>query len=359
MSSKKEQKTGVLNEIIIIRAIACLSIVMLHSITFSVNYAEVGIPLLTIATILSFGTPTFVFISALILSYSYSNELPRNFYWKRIKFIFFPFAFMALFYACVQNYHSPANIMKDTFSNLAGGYHGWFVLVIFQFYILHQLFTKFLLKFQSSIIIFISLIITISYLSIFNFVDRPSEQPFIQYLWKTGYWLPFLGWLFYFTLAFYCGRNYKAFIFYIKRCRKYIYVALPITICLLAYTNVSQPFIGSKRVDVVPFTIIFILFLYLMFYKVKKPLLIFKLISEYSFGIYLTHMFYLRLLNSAIDESELNLGYSKIFILFIGTILFSLMTINIINKFKFGKYLVGRINRKMPNKMKVPKGLAG
>lgn len=359
MSSKKKQKTGVLNEIIIIRAIACLSIVMLHSITFSVNYREAGIPLLTGATILSFGTPTFVFISALILSYSYSDQLPRNFYWKRIKFIFFPFAFMALFYSCVQNFQSPEDIIKSAFFNLAGGYHGWFVLVIFQFYILHQLFTKFLLRFNSIIILFVSFVITISYLSVFNFIEAPVEHPFVHYLWGTGYWLPFLGWLFYFTLAFYCGRNYKAFISYIKQYKKFIYIALPLTVCLLAYTNVSQPFVGSKRVDVVPFTVIFILFLYLMFYKVKKPLLVFKVISEYSFGIYLTHMFYLRVLNKTITALELNLGYSKIVILFIGTLLFSLITINLINKFKFGKYLVGRINRKTPKKVKTHMELAG
>ncbi|MGG2089634.1 acyltransferase family protein [Priestia aryabhattai] len=358
MSSKKNRNTGVLNEIIMIRAIACLSIVMLHSITFSVNYSEVGISLLTVATILSSGTPTFVFISALLLSYSYSDQLPRNFYWKRIKFIFFPFAFMALFYACVQFYQNPGDIIKNTFSNLAGGYHGWFVLVIFQFYILHQLFTKFLVRFKSVIVLFISFIINISYLSVFNFIDAPSEHPFVRYLWSTGYWLTFLGWLFYFALAFYCGRNYKAFISCLKRYKKFIYIALPLTVCLLAYTNISQAFVGSKRVDVVPFTVIYILFLYLIFYKIKKPLVIFKVVSEYSFGIYLTHMFYLRVLNSITDGLELNLGYFKIIILFIGTLLLSLITINIVNKFTIGKYLVGRINRKTPKRVKVPTGLA-
>ncbi|KNH13896.1 hypothetical protein ACS78_27625 [Priestia megaterium] len=353
-------KRTVLNEIVIIRALACLSIVLLHSITFTVNYLNEGVTLVTIATILCFGTPTFVFISALILAYSYPDKLPQGFYWKRIKFILFPFIFMAIFYAAFQTYNGNLKeFMTTALLNLIGNYHGWFVLVIFQFYILHQLFTKFISKFPGAIVLIISFVINLLYLTVFNFTDSPLNNFYINYLWGKGNWVPFFGWLFYFSLAYYCGKNYNKFIYYLEKFKTLIYLCLPLTIGLLVYDNANNYFhVGSKRIDIIFFTINLILILFLNFYKLKKAPLFLTFISQYSFGIYLVHWFYIKVINKIISAIGFNLGYFKIPILFILTLICCLITINFVNRFQIGKYLVGRINRNKKEPRKRNKTLA-
>src|SRR5690625_809265 len=126
---KKEK--GILREIIILRALACLSIVTLHTINQVVwldnGNGSLDFALESISGLLSFGTPTFVLISIILLGYAYPDELPNGFYKKRFKFIFVPFLVMALFYGVIFNLQAVTTIPKYVFYNVFGYYHGWFV----------------------------------------------------------------------------------------------------------------------------------------------------------------------------------------------------------------------------------------
>ncbi|MCY8234654.1 acyltransferase family protein [Priestia endophytica] len=350
-SPKKKRK--VLNEITIIRALACLSIVMLHSTTFTVNYAQEGILVTTLATILCFGTPTFVFISGLILAYSYPNNLPKGFYWKRIKLILFPFIFMAIFYAVFSGRAVPEQIPSLIWNNLTGGYHGWFVLVIFQFYVLHHLFTKFFSKLPAALVLSVSLIINVAYLSIFNFIQPTSHTPFTSYLWSGGYYIPFVAWLFYFSLSYYCGKNFMTFVESLKRFKALIFFFLIVSLGVLIYNNVNEYFaVGSKRIDIIFFTVMMILFLLLVCQSFKKTPKILTIVSQYSFGIYLAHWFYLTIIRDFIASQGWELGYMQIPLLFISALISCIITINILNRFPFGKYMIGKINRKKQTPVK-------
>lgn len=337
-----------ISEVGLIRAIACMSVVLLHSIKFTAGDSTEGavqFGMWTLAGLLSFGTSTFVFISALVLAYSYPNDLPKQFYTKRIKFLFIPFACMAVFYAIISGLLNGWSIPKLVVYNMLGAYHGWFVLVIFQFYILHQLFNKYIDQFSIKWVLGISLLINVGYLAFFNLVAPPSNNQYIAYIWNRGYWMPFTGWIFYFALAYYCGKNYQTFMHYIEKYKVWIYTALPISIAWIVYNNLYSSFgFGSKRMDMILFTVLLIFVLFLAFRHVKKMPPILSLVSQYSFGIYLLHWFYLQMMDIAIEALAIPLGYFEIPVLFIGGLACSYVTINLLNRMKIGKYIVGRVN---------------
>ncbi|WP_017813226.1 acyltransferase family protein [Paenibacillus shenyangensis] len=359
MSTNQITAKKTIEEISVIRAIACLSVVLLHSIKFSTSDSAEGITefsLWTLAGLLSFGTSTFVFISALVLAYSYPNQLPVNFYSKRLKYLLIPFACMGIFYAIISGIMNGWSIPKLIVYNMLGAYHGWFVLVIFQFYILHQLFNRYIKRISPLIVLSVSLLINIVYLAFFNLVPPISDNQYIAYIWDRGYWMPFTGWLFYFSLAYYCGKNYRQFLDKLVKYRVWIYAALPVSIAVIVYNNAFSSFgFGSKRVDMLLFTVVMIFILFLAFRKVNKIAPVINMISQYSFGIYLVHWFYLEMMDLAIETLSIPLGYLEIPLLFFAGIVCCIVTINIFNRVPFGKYVVGRINvrKKAEDKQRV------
>ncbi|OWA33986.1 hypothetical protein B9G55_16755 [Saccharibacillus sp. O16] len=346
MSETKSR--GYIQEVGIVRAMACLSIVLLHSIHFTVGYdMEKGSTiwdyiLLTTAGILSFGTPVFVFISELLLSRSYPSRLPGAFYKKRVLLILLPFICMAFFYAFLSHHDDPQRLPRVIFMNLLGGYHGWFVLVIFQFYICHQLFTRFLSRMSARIVLPIALVINVLYLAFFNFIPLPSDNGLISFIWDRGYWVPFFGWIFYFCLAYYCGRRYDDFIGWIRRYGVWMvpFAALSLALVIGVNSLGVLPFV-SKRLDMIPLSVGLILLAFWIASKQKVRPRWVALIDRCSFGIYLIHYFYLVLYSGLLDAMA-DVGYWKIPILFAAGLASSIVTVLLVNKLSFGQYLLGR-----------------
>ncbi|PAD44030.1 putative polysaccharide intercellular adhesin synthesis protein [Niallia circulans] len=333
-----------------IRALACLSIVMLHSIKQSLGYNTYGDNLfdfifLTIATLLAAGTPLFVFLNAFLLAYKY-DTIPLDFYKKRFKLLLIPFICMALFYAIYPNISDIKNIPSAFLKNLVGDYHGWFILVILQFYFLYHFFIKFLYNMSAKVILICSAIITASYLSIFNFIDPPTLIPYSEYIWNKGYWILFPGWLLYFSLAFCIGSTYDKTLKKIKASGFLIFILLAISTAIVIFNNAFELFNnGSKRIDMVFFSSALIVTALYFFGRMKKVSSFLQLISRYSFSIYLIHMFFLDLFYIFIDRTGVTLGYFDIIWTFVLSVSFSMIIAFVINKPRFGKYVVGNVNR--------------
>jgi membrane-bound acyltransferase YfiQ involved in biofilm formation len=339
-----------LNEINVLRAIACLCVVLLHTIKVVVEgnfggetfFEEV---LLTLAGFLSFGTPAFVFISIILFSYKYPNSLPSHFYSKRVKAILIPFVSMAVFYGIIQTYKDLSSFPKVFFYNLMGDFHGWFVLLIFQFYVLFHLFYKVGHKFSSYFILVLSLIVNVAYLGYFNFTSMPSNSKFVTFIWNQGHWVPFLGWFFYFTFAYYCGRNYDNFLKLVRKNRVYIWGILICSIILILIDNYFNLFsYGSKRIDMILFTVAIVTLILQGASNIKIVNSLIDTISKYSFGIYLLHMFYLTIFIKVFELLNIHLSYWNIILGFFLVVVASIISINIVNKLPFGKYVVGGIN---------------
>lgn len=303
--------------------------------------------------VLMFATPLFVFMSEFLISYSYSDNIPNNFLKKRFKFIFMPFLSMAIIYG-IASYFSNDITDKEIISTILanvflGNFMGYFILIIFQFYILHLLFSKYLKNVKAKYILLISFVINLTYLGFFNFTP-PLNIPFSEYIWERFYWIPFLGWLFYFTLGYYIGRKYE----YIKsklvkfKIAIFILTIISATVVLIcSFLNIF-PDLSSKRIDVMVYTSFMIISLILVFSKMKKVPKIVHLVSGYSFSIYLLHPIILDFITAITiryNFPEILKGILPFSIfLFLSALLFSIFIAHIINMHKYGYMIVGKIN---------------
>lgn len=314
----------------------------------------------SIYVLFTFGTPTFIFISMLLISYSYPNGLPKGFLWRRFQLILLPFIFMAIFYSADMNIFNQllagnmtevfssdtwSTILSNVIGNLMGGYHGYFILIIFQFYILAYFLYKFLSKSNPVLIILSSLVINVIYLAIFNFTEPPTDSEAILYFWQTGHWIPFVGWIFYFSLAFYCGLYYKQFLKVLKNNSSLVVFSAIFfggaTVLLTIYEVLP---LSSKTVTMLFFTTAMIGVLYLISLKIKRIPKILVLINNYSFSIYLLNTFYINITYTVLILLKVDYGIFNVFVYFVVSTTASILTAHLINKIPFGKYLVGRVN---------------
>lgn len=340
----------VLNEVFLLRSIACLCIVLLHSIT-RVYTDESGV-ISYWKLFLSYGTPSFVFISELLLAYAYPVTTPQGFLLKRIHFILIPYLCFGLLEAAIDSARPMlggdwfAFFEKASFYLFLGEFPGYFVLVIFQFYLLHLFCQKYVFsRFKPSVLLLAAFLINTIYLAFFNFTD-PVPTPVGEYIWERAYRLPFLGWIFYFMLAYYCGTRLNTLYDTLRRFRWVLAGAVLASAGLLAvnnYLNVIES-ISSKRVDMVFFTSAFMLWLLYAASRLNNISNILIKISQYSFGIYLVHPFVfmvlffgLRRLPWLIDNPV------GVVLLFSAGLPLSMFAVYVLNRIPWGAYVIGRI----------------
>ncbi|MGO4886837.1 acyltransferase family protein [Anaerobacillus sp. MEB173] len=343
---------SMINEMFVLRSIACLSIVFLHSIDIamrSLSIRDLGVFAYqffdSLQMFLYFGTPAFIFISEFIIAYSYrSKKIPDHFLAKRVKYILLPFLFMAFFYSIPYATSFSDWSIKFFLNAVIGDFHGYFVLIIFQFYFAHLIFHRYLKNNSPVLIIMLSFIINIAYLAFFNFT-QPWNIPYAEYIWNRFYWVLLFGWIFYFSVGYYCGLYYEAFIEGLHK-YKYIVLLLPIvtsSLLLLFYHFDIVTIHSSKRVDILFHAIAISFFILYIAKKLKNtpPLLI--LISQYSFGIYLLHMFYISIVDFLFQRYDILIGATYIFVLFLFSTVSSILTIHYMNKWQYGKFFIGKL----------------
>ncbi len=321
-----------------------MAVVLVHTANTTLATYETDIgqfeefALISIRFLAYFGTPTFIFISELLLANAYPKEVPKGFFMKRIRFLLLPFVFMAFIFAVIIS-SSIFETMENFFLHLIGGYTGYFILVIFQFYILHYLFNQLLDKWSPKVVILFSFIINAAYLAFFNFTEAP--QTLIgEYIWLRGYWIPFLGWIFYFTVGYYVGKNYQIVKSALYQYRKLIY-PLPIlflsVILILTRVEILEV-VSSKRIDYLFYTVSMVFLIILITSQVKKVPNIIYVISKYSFNIYLLHKVILHYLPSATILHPLIYSIIAFLIAVSGTIIIA----NILSRFHISQFLIGK-----------------
>ncbi|MEX1031613.1 MAG: acyltransferase family protein [Paenibacillaceae bacterium] len=148
---KKEQ----IREIYIFRAIAILAVIMIHATSESIgkiNKESLYYPLYNGLNIFSsFAVPTFIFLSGLVMFYSYyDRDLTRAtllaFYKKRLLYIVLPYVVISTIYFAMKltlNAHMTfgTGLKQYVYQLLTGGAytHLYFVFLIIQFYLLFPL----------------------------------------------------------------------------------------------------------------------------------------------------------------------------------------------------------------------------
>ncbi|MDA1476916.1 acyltransferase family protein [Bacillus changyiensis] len=341
-------------EIFLMRCASCLSVVLLHTISMVIlitgeSQGDVVRIVEAFRTLLMFSTPAFIFISEFLLSHAYPSDVPQGFLKKRLKTIFVPFLFIAVLDAVLLTSMMTQQVdglamVKKLFANIfLGNFIGYFILVIFQFYLLHMCFHSFLEKASPKWVLPISFLITAAYLSYFTFIQPPvlaEDSPF------PFFWVPFVGWLFYFCLAYYCGRDYKRFLSILNQYRYTVYTAVIVSVAaIVSITYFDQNIaVSSKRPDILFYSTSIIFLLFYLFSQLKSVPRLILTISNYSFSIYLLHAFFLipgMVLFKGTTIHPVLVGMLLFVISLGGSVLLSWA----VNQFKYGYMLVGKIYR--------------
>ncbi|MGM8212346.1 acyltransferase family protein [Virgibacillus sp. W0430] len=338
-----------INEVFWLRCTACLAVTLVHAIHNGYYFYpeptiyHSGIYLLHLSVL--FGVPVFVFISEFLLAQKYLTRVPKGFMKKRVKILLFPYLFMNFIYArMILDTWSVQGYIKQLFQTVFLGESAlYFIIIIFQFYLLHVIFKKHLDRLQAKIIIPSAFIVNFVYLAFFNFTSAP-DHPFAQYIWKTGYWLPFIGWLFYFVLGFYCGKHFEKVkdIFRYKWITVLLIVPVPVLVIMVFMTKYFLVSPSSKRVDMLVYASTILFLLMYLAQKIKKVPKLVMFISNYSFSIFLLNMFFFVLLRNVEPPAFLNILTYTILV-FILTVIFCIGTAVIFNKFRLGHYIVGKV----------------
>ncbi len=348
-----------LEEVFLLRAIACLSIVLLHSITRTYTNEDGIIEYLKL--LLAFGTPAFVFISELVLAHSYPVHTPKGFLVKRIRYILLPYFCFSLVYLFSDTIFNagtdrPFIINLIRFSFL-GEFSGYFVLIIFQFYLLHLFFQRYIFpKFRPITVLSVTALLNFTYLGLFNLSPIPSSV-FGVYMWERLYTMIFVGWIFYFAVAYYCGRYYKEMLAILLRWRYALIGSVLFTGALVLFTLEQQwiNIVSSKRMDMVLFTLSMVFMLLFVSSQLKRiPDWIVR-ISQTSFGIYLIHPIILSFLQVGFRKVPfLQNSIAGVVILMISALLLSIAAVYIVNYLPWGSHVIGKIGvGNKPSKQKM------
>ncbi|MFC4736762.1 acyltransferase family protein [Bacillus daqingensis] len=295
MNNKK-----VIDEVFWIRAVSCLAVVMVHAVYKGleqngphVSQVEEYI-LIAVRFAAFFGTPAFIFISELLLAYAYPRGLPRGFFRKRVIFLLAPFISISVLYAIAAAstwQEAGRNALLNVF---AGNFTTYFILVIFQFYILHMLFHRLLARCNPWLMLTIALMMTVSYLGYFNLTEPPPGDVW-AYIWNRGHWLGIPGWVFYFVLGYYAGASYDVIKQRLRKMKPWV-IVFPLGSLLLVFLLVRFEIIdtvSSKRIDNIAYTVGMIVLLAWIAQRVTRVPAFILTISAYSFQIYLLHRFIL------------------------------------------------------------------
>ncbi len=353
MQQNANKTPQLINELFFLRSMACLSVVLIHAISYTYQIYALNptqiIYLKKIQMLLMYATPSFICISLIILSHSYKNRKPQNFWRKRWQFILLPYFCIGLVYAAafsgqsLQPFEFVIKLLKIYF---LGEWVGYFVIIIVQFYGLYFLLDKYLQRFQPATMIFTGFIINFIYLYHTNFMP---PIPFLKTIsfYKYSHLL-FLSWIFYFFVGYYIGRNLKRFIELLNRYWYLAFIGILVNYVLINYLIDQRLLttISSKRVDILLYTCSVLFALYFIGSKIKRIPSIILLISQSSYGIYLLHDIVLKHVGIKISKLFSLPFPIYILILFLTGVFIPMGIVYLINKWNKGAFLVGKIDVK-------------
>ncbi|WP_170234616.1 acyltransferase family protein [Macrococcus equipercicus] len=278
-----------------LRIIFCLIIITTHILTeYTLNYQPDDKQIKVIYWIrmaIIFGTPGFIMLSQLLVTMNYKAALPKNYLSSRFSFIVVPYLIIGLFYSLSESQANGHTYWHEfMFAVVSGNWHGYFVIVIVQFFLLNLIVYKYFPGLLGSkLAVVAAFAVNTAYLFAHNTIE-----PFRQFMAAYYPLSPdtfILGWISYYFIGSYIGLNYERFLTFVKE-----HTTVVIIMAIASY----MLFIVIKQHDywdVSSFnyaTILFTACMFLLMLRVSTTMTSFMpktaaQISAYSFFIYLFH----------------------------------------------------------------------
>lgn len=337
-------------DVVYIRAIACLTVVLLHSIA-GVYHLDEYSELITIGkyvrTPFIFATPIFIVLSEYLLAFKYGNALPAGFLRKRVENIFVPFLVMGTLALFLDSEGQPELTFNSGFLRIfSGGWHGWFVLVIMQFYLFRPVLVRLYHSFKPLHILSAALVVQILFMVSVHALRSFSEPGDRSWFVLSGHRIFLPAWVFYFYAGHFFGQNRDVMLQ--KFGKNISYAAFAVLASLGLSYFVSWKFktpLSSRRFDVVFYSTSVFALLIVLSQRFGKPNRFFSEVAAHSFGIFLWHYFFIIGISAILQLVGLPHPILVAIILFIGSLSGSVLMVKLLNALPFGHFISGRVNR--------------
>jgi probable poly-beta-1,6-N-acetyl-D-glucosamine export protein len=359
------------SEIVYLRSIAILAVISIHVSAYFTEMSTISFLTfiyMSIDTFSHFAVPLFVCISGFVLFNKYQGSYSLHiFYKKRFLSVVPPYILFSLFgilFVYVGKIYFGKfwnfNIIDIISQYLTGEafFQPWFFLLIIQLYILYPVIERLFAKsvqYHKTLYLLIGLL----------FIQIVYQIVLIGEMYWIGTATLFLGYSFYFVLGMFVRLHYPVYknrIFLIQNHFFTLFSALLLATLLSIVTYYIEYFESDHfllfsyiynwiAVIVMPLYYILIfmvcLFIALNFLKTTRNEInkIVKIIGNYSFGIYLVHVFVVYGVASILLPKvglDMNnwLFYPIVFTL---VLIISLAFLSIINKLPYHEYIIGSL----------------
>lgn len=367
------KKRKQIEELYYIRAIAALGILIIHATGVFAVYSEFNSKAMYLGIFANqffrFGSPIFMMISGLVLFYNYRSieEFDaKKFYKKKALYILIPYIIWSAIYFGYRSYYDKIPfdlsrlilLMKEI--RMGSSYpHLYFILLIFQFYLILPLLIKYLTKPMKDkpVKAFIILFFLQAIILIYGRYFRDFNATGLVGLFNKYYWKSIFGWFFYFLSGGILGLHYERIVQLIEKHIKYISLLYIITTVLYIGQVYCNIWINSSRVyydnfgSIRPETLIYGVVTMPMLIWIARKMVgrfnVLKTFGTYSLGIYFAHPIILEQIKINLFGSYPEvLGYSRISSLFILPSLGIIITFNLVLIISTSQYrwvLLGRI----------------
>ncbi|MDO7787940.1 acyltransferase [Desulforamulus aquiferis] len=358
-------------ELDLLRAIAAISVIIIHITATPLMLGIQGSPYHLAVTLANqfarFSIPAFVFVTGFVLFYNYRDYHSVNwsaYFRKRITYVLVPYFLWSLLYFLFKQYISfreinlteawmpflKALLMGESF------YHLYFVVLIFQFYLLFPLVLPLWQRVEkhAGLVTLVIFGLYLAWVAMLFYNIRPWSSPLISFLFKYQGKL-FLTWLGFFVLGAYCaGRLSTVRAFLLRWTNWFVLGACALLVAMVAefYGRIAQPgvIISYAATSIRPLGILFtvvtimaIIAVALKYLPGSSPLTRFTgKVSGQSYGIYLIHPLVLTFLE--VFEGRLGLGYHWWVVLFnlLLCCMISYLGAYLLSRNSWTRHLIGR-----------------
>lgn len=294
------KKVGFISEIHLLRALACLMILMIHvtGYFYYTNGEEHTSFSLLLNQVSRVGTLLFMMISGFLLFYQAKTKGFNTAYFlrSRITKVLIPFLFWTLFYLYLSHQTIFSiewgwDFLYATLFLGKGFYHLWFMVVLIQFYILFPLMQR-LIKQTRDWIITMGISLGIQLFFILELRDPTLIVP-PTVAWDKAY---LFNWIFYFILGGFFAQHWEKIRDWAQRNEKLFLFLLVVLLGEALWSLSREGVLSELRLFAListPLTLLAIISLYPRVKKWDKLLSTFNFIGKYSMGIYIIHPFLL------------------------------------------------------------------